>query len=287
MFQDALALHRTGRGWRALRGPTSRCARVRSGACRRAHTPGRPPLRLGQGFPDKAETLIGRAATIAHHTRTEAHANLAAALQAMRRYAEVVTHYRRAFALRPCMLDAQFGLASCLQALDQHTGRLLPATKHYSPPRQAPRKLISAWPRSLRRLEAIRTKLVSSLSRCACRIPTLPKQSFQIGHATDCEKGSAGGGNSTFPRCARRRPGLSPSTLWLWEPLSCKPVATTRPLPAFQSALAVEPQNDDVHVGLAKIFDRKRRYVEAIDHCPRRLQRNLRISRQWPLWPLP
>jgi protein O-GlcNAc transferase len=117
MFQDALALHRRGRLEDAAQAYESVLASDPEHVDALIHL---GVLRLGQGFPDKAETLIGRAAAIAPHS-PEAHANLAAALQAMRRYAEAVTHYRRAFALRPGMLDAQFGLASCLQALDQHT----------------------------------------------------------------------------------------------------------------------------------------------------------------------
>ena len=148
------------------------------------------------------------------------------------------------------------------------TPRLLPATKHYSPPRRSTPKLISAWPRSLRDL-AIRTKAVLRYRDALAADPDFAEASFQIGHATDCER-QAGGGNSTFPRCARRRPGLCRGLCGSGSRFHAQARrATTRPLRPSSRRSRWSLKNDDAHVGLAKIFDRKRRYVEAIDHLPR------------------
>ena len=61
--------------------------------------------------------------------------NLAAALQAIFISSEANAHYRRAFALEPGMLDAQFETLHVCK-LWISIPRLLPATKHYSPPRR-------------------------------------------------------------------------------------------------------------------------------------------------------
>src|SRR5271157_2169411 len=108
MFQDALALHRQGRLEDAARAYQSVLAAEPEHVEALLHF---GVVRLGQGLHAEAEALLGRAAAIAPDS-AEAHANLAAALQAMRRYEEAVAGYERALALKPAMADAQFGLAA-------------------------------------------------------------------------------------------------------------------------------------------------------------------------------
>ena len=74
----------------------ARCASVRAAPARRRHCCGGP-----QRYRPQSPEALG---------------NLAAALQALGRHEEAATHYERALALRPDMLDARFGLAACLQA---------------------------------------------------------------------------------------------------------------------------------------------------------------------------
>jgi tetratricopeptide (TPR) repeat protein len=259
MFQDALALHRRGRLEDAARAYESVLASDPEHVDALIHL---GVLRLGQGFPDKAETLIGRAATIAPHS-PEAHANLAAALQAMRRYAEAVTHYRRAFALRPGMLDAQFGLASCLQALDQHTeaiacyeALLAAAPKHP----EANFGLATLFERLGHSDEAVlryRDALAAD--------PDFAEASFRLGTLLSA-KGRLEEAIARFDDALDVDPDYVEASVALGAAFM-QARRDDEAIAAFQSALAAEPQNDDAHVGLAKIFGRKRRHVEAIDHC--------------------
>ena len=257
-FQQAVALHRQGRTDEAARAyqqillsePTHLDALVHLGT-----------LRLGQGSAHEAEALLRRAASVAPQS-PEALGNLAASLQALRRYEEAAAHYERALALRPGMLDARFGLAACLQACGRHDAAIAcyEAILHAEPAHPEANYGLATLLVQLGRSDEAAAKYRAALAAD----PAFAEASCGLGKLL-ARGDAAEEAVAHFRQALEVDPEYVEARLALGSVLS-RIHRDDEAMAAFRVILAAEPEHPEAHNGMGILLDRQRRHAEAAEH---------------------
>jgi tetratricopeptide (TPR) repeat protein len=265
MFQHALALHRQGMFEDAARGYQSVLAAEPAHLDALVHL---GVLRLGQGLPREAEALLRRAATVAPDS-AEAHGNLAAAVQAIGRHEDAVTHYQHALALKSGMVDAQFGLAACLQALGRHDAAIacyeaiLAAEPAHPEANFGLATLFANLDRADEAIARYRAALAADgdFAEANFGLGTMLMQRREFEEATICFRQAL----DVDPDYLEARLALGLAFQRLER--------DDESMAAYRAALELNPDRAAAHHGLATILCRKRREAEAIPHFEIALER--------------
>jgi tetratricopeptide (TPR) repeat protein len=262
MFQHALALHRQGKFEDAARGYEAALAAAPAHVDALVHF---GVLRLGQGRPAEAETLLRRAAKVAD--TAEVHGNLAAVLQALGRYEEAVSGYQRALALRPDLVDARFGLATCLQALGRHEATIAcyEAILAAEPAHPEANFGLGALFSKLNRADEAITHYRAALAADA----DFAEANYALGGLLT-RRGGFEEAMACFRQALDVDPGYIDARLALGRTL-LRLERNDESIAAFRAAAEADPDRAAAHYGVATILSRQHRDVEAIQHFEKAL----------------